>query len=525
MLALVPDNWDDGVLHWQYGKSRGNAPGHRMPPTPYLASATVAGRPDDLMARAEAGEAAPLTKEQVFATPIGAFKAETAWGVELFYDHRAWQDQRDRFGRLVFQDPVVLDADGEPLNLGFSGALPSTAVETFKGNLVTKVRLLPLGLEGVGERIEQVRGAGATARYYPPGPVRDLALPVPAPGEVSEAETGGGIQARLRGLDGRRAELLISGPGRYLSRLLIGEDGETMPAESATTGPDWRRPGETHLFQTLFGTGGARLQRLRLAGGLDTLHIQVMAFAGEPAFEKELRFLSKADHYNALDVPQGVRIPLIADDKFAREKETPLIKHDADLTPRAMNSGAPVLRLSREQSGRCQLTAESDGEGQAPRWRVIEHNRSARPGSNRQLPALLVWRLLSADGGPANENGVVTFGLRCHEGEWRDADYRPGERPWLVDVVSLTGGEPDPATPMPVFLGRYRFLNRDGLALSVLPPRYDHYWDRVLSTGRLGDFLVEGRYLRVAGNPVRFQKWHPGPVTEDRTWHLDARRP
>ncbi|QJX02866.1 hypothetical protein HML84_17525 [Alcanivorax sp. IO_7] len=108
--------------------------------------------------------------------------------------------------------------------------------------------------------------------------------------------------------------------------------------------------------------------------------------------------------------------PLIADDEFAREKETPLIKDDADLAPRALDSGAPVLRLSREQSGRCRLTAEVDGEGQAPRWRVIEHNRPTRPGADRQLPALLVWRLLSADGGPANENGAVTFGVRCRQG-------------------------------------------------------------------------------------------------------------
>ncbi|UWN50830.1 hypothetical protein ASALC70_03053 [Alcanivorax sp. ALC70] len=182
-----------------------------------------------------------------------------------------------------------------------------------------------------------------------------------------------------------------------------------------------------------------------------------------------------------------------------------------------------MLRLSREQSGRCRLTAEVDGEGQAPRWRVIEHNRPTRPGADRQLPALLVWRLLSADGGPANENGAVTFGVRCRQGEWRDADHRLGERPWRVDVQTLTGDAPDPATPMPVFLGRYRFLDEDGVALSVLPPRYDHYWERHLSTGRLGDFLVDGRYLRIAGVPATVQHWHPGPVTEEKTWRLDAR--
>ncbi|MBF1802323.1 hypothetical protein [Alloalcanivorax profundimaris] len=518
LLALVPEDWEAGALHWQYGETRGNAPWDRMPPTPYLAAATVAGRTDDLVARAEAGQGAPLTEAEVFASPIGAFKAQSAWGVELFYDHPLWRDVRDRFGRLVFQDPVALGADGAPLDLTFGGALPNTAVATLKGNLETKVRLLPLGLDGVGERVERVRAARATARYYPPGPVRELALPVPAPGEVSEAETGDGIRARLRVLEGRRAELLISGPGRYLSQLVIGEDAKAMPAEPDTSGPEWRRPGEAHLFQTLLGNGGARLQRLRLAEGLDTLHIKVMAFADAPAFEKDLRFLGKADHYNALGVPPGVRIPLIADDEFAREKEAPLIKDDADLAPRALDSGAPVLRLSREQSGRCELSAEVDGEGQAPRWRVIEHNRPTRPGADRQLPALLVWRLLSADGGPANENGAVTFGVHCRQGEWRDADHRLGERPWRVDVQALTGDAPDPATPMPVFLGRYRFLDEDGVALSVLPPRYDHYWERHLSTGRLGDFLVDGRYLRIAGVPATVQHWHPGPVTEEKTW-------
>ncbi|QJX02865.1 hypothetical protein HML84_17520 [Alcanivorax sp. IO_7] len=103
--------------------------------------------------------------------------------------------------------------------------------------------------------------------------------------------------------------MLISGPGRYLSQLVIGEDAKAMPAEPDTSGPDWRRPGEAHLFQTLLGNGGARLQRLRLADGLDTLHVKVMAFADAPAFEKDLRFLGKADHYNALDVPRACASP------------------------------------------------------------------------------------------------------------------------------------------------------------------------------------------------------------------------
>ncbi|GAA5127290.1 hypothetical protein [Alloalcanivorax gelatiniphagus] len=524
LLALVPDDWEAGVLHRQYGEAHGKVPWTRMAPSPYLAAATVAGGTDDLVARAEVGEAPPLTEEQVFGSPIGAFKAETAWGMELFYDHPLWRDARDRFGRLVFQDPVVLDGDGEPLDLQFAGALPNTTVQTFKGSLETKVRLLPLGLEGVGERLEQVRGAAATARYYPPGPVKELALPVPAPGKVSEARTEDGIQVRLRVLDRRRAELLISGPGHYLSQLVVKEGAKTLPAKPDTSGPDWRRPGEAHLFQTLLGNGGARLLRLRLADGLDTLRVQVMAFADQPAFEKELRFLSKADHYNAVDVPPGVRIPLVADDKFAREEEMPLIQDDGDLTPRAMDTGAPVLRLSREQSGRCQLSAEVEGDGEAPRWRVIEHKRPTRPGADRQLPALLVWRLLSADGGPANEDGAVTFGLSCRQGQWRDADHGLGERPWLVDVRALTGEAPDPATPMPVFLGRYRFLDDNGQALGLLPPRYDHYWERHLSSGRLGDFLVDGRYLRIAGVPATVQQWQPGPVTEEKTWDLDGRR-
>lgn len=520
LLALVPSNWPAGELAWQYGETRSNKPWDRLSPTLYLAGATVPGQVDDLMARAESGDAAPLLGDAVFASPIGAFKADTAWGLELFYDHRIWRDDLDRFGRLEIQDLKALNADGEPLDLTFGGGRPETTVQTFKGSLETGMRLLPLGLDGVGERLERVDRVHARGLYFPPGPVRDLTLAVPAPGDVSEAEAGG-IRVSLRATGENRAELRVSGPGRYLSQLTTPEDANAMPAKPDTPWPEWQRPGETDLFHTLLGNGGDRLYRLRLADGLDALRLKVMPFAPEPAFEKALRFLTKADRYNALDVPQGVLIPLVADDDFAREKETPRIKNDADLTPRALDSGAPVLRLSREQSGRCELTADSDGEGKAPRWRVIEHNRPTRPGADRQLPALLVWRLLSADGGPATENGAVTFGLRCRDGEWRDADYRPGERPWLVDLVSLTGGEPDPATPMPVFLGRYRFLNRDGLALSVLPPRYDHYWDRVLSTARLGDFLVDGRYLRVAGEPVTFQTWHPGPVTVDRTWHQD----
>ena len=68
--------------------------------------------------------------------------------------------------------------------------------------------------------------------------------------------------------------------------------------------------------------------------------------------------------------------------------------------------------------------------------------------------------------------------------------------------------------PFPGFF----LLDEDGVALSVLPPRYDHYWERHLSTGRLGDFLVDGRYLRIAGVPATVQHWHPGPVTEEKTW-------
>ncbi|MCW8127828.1 hypothetical protein [Microbulbifer halophilus] len=522
LLALVPASWPAGELEWQYGETRGNAPWDRLPPTLYLASATVPGQVDDLVARAETRGAAPLTGDQVFATPIGAFKAKTSWGLELFYDHRVWRDDLARFGRLDFRNPTAMDAQGEPLDLTFGGSRPGTAAQTFKGSLETGDRLLPLGLNGVDERLERVRVVRAKGLYYPPGPVVDLTLPVPAPGEVSQAETDNGIRTRLRTTGENRAELLISGPGRYLSQLTVPEDAKAVPAKPDTPWPEWQRPGETDLFRALLGNGGARFYPLRLADGLDALRVQVMAFATEPAFEKDLRFVTKEERYNALDVPQGVRIPVVADDDFARKKEAPLIKGDADLAPRAMNTGAPVLRLSREQSGRCEFSTRTEGEGAAPRWRVTEHDRPTLAGADRQLPALLVWRLLSAEGGPANENGAVTFSLRCREGEWQDTDYRPGERPWLVDVQALTGEVPDPATPMPVFLGRYRFLNRDGLALSVLPPRYDHYWDRLLSTARLGDFLVDGRYLRVAGAPVSVQKRRLGPVTLDETWRLSA---
>lgn len=524
LLVLAPSDWPAGSL--RIDSHTAGVPAAPADDQEFAAYMSLASTPseakliDDVTGHPDTPA---LTEAEVFPSAVGGFKAESAWGLELHLGHALWRDRDDRFGRLQYSNPIARDAQGNRLDLPIAGSRPKTAATTLMGSLQTDDRLLPLGFKNIAERLNRTAAVTAHAAYFPRGPIHTLTLPRPADdAPVTRSTHDNGITATLTHRHDDLYTLQLSAAGHYISQLMLpAEYTRKLPIRRVDpAGAGWVSPGERELFDTILGNGSDRLMWLRLDDDIKSLSVQLLAFADQPAFEKDVRFVPRKARYNALDLPPAVHVPLHADDDFAREDEAERVVADDELAPKAMDSGAPIFFLSPRQSAMCTLSATRDGQPGAARWQVMLHKRPVEDGGDRQLPGVQIWRLLGPDRGPANADGALELGLRCHAGAWQPADYDLGQRPWLIDLRALLGHPPDGDMPLPVLLGRYRFLDAEGTALSVLPAEYDGYWDHEPGASTLAPFLVDGHYLRVAGQPVAVETRQPARVTVDKHWHL-----
>ena len=526
LIALAPTDWHAQSLRHHYEAPRYESRSQGQVYITFNTSPTTAVALDE----DDPSAPAALTEAEVFPTAVGGFKANRSWGVELDFDHALWRDQQPRFGRLAYRDLTPLDDNDQAIDLDLAGGYMRTGSDTHTGNLHTSNRRLPLGFAQVAERVERIAAISAQADYYPIDTTDTLTLDLPAAKRDTIRSHGeSGVTATLIPQGGHNYLLTLSGRRDYLSQLKLEREPPLSAAErNNDLWPDWVRPGERDLFTTILGNGSARVLPLHIDPKARVIAVAVRVLADQPALTRSVRFIPYKARYNALDIGPGVHIPLhFVPSRLLGElhgaQQVPAVADD-DIEPRAMDSGAPIFALSPEQSALCTLSATTpNGKPVAARWRVIRQEYpTLADGADRQLLATLLWRLIADDGGPANTEGAVELGLRCRARQWHTADYDLGERPWLIDLKRLTGQAPDPAMPVGVLLGRYRFLDAEGQALSVLPAQFDHFWDYQPANTRLGPFLVDGRYLRIAGRPASVEAVKAGDITIDKHWRLPA---
>ena len=526
LVTLVPADWHAQSLRHHYEAPRYDSRSEGQVYTTFNTSPTTAVALDEDDPHAPE----PLTEGEVFPTAVGGFRADTAWGVELDFDHALWEDQRSRFGRLAYRDLTPLDANDRAIDLELAGDYTKTAPDTLTGNLHTSNRRLPLGIEHVAERLERIAAISAKADYYPIDTTDTLTLDLQADdSDPNRVEGESGVTASLIPQGEHNYLLTLSGRRDYLSALMLEREPPMFAAErNNDLWPDWVRPGERDLFATILGNGSARLLPLHIDPKARAVTVAVRVLAEQPAFSKAVRFIPYKARYNALDIGPGVHIPLnfVPSRLFSELRGEQQVRAMADdkLKPLAMDSGAPIFALSPEQSALCTLSATTpNGKPVAARWQVIRQEYPTfGDGADRQMLDTLLWRLIEKDGGPATTEGAVELGLRCRARQWQTANYDLGDRPWLIDLERLTGQQPDPTMPVGVLLGRYRFLDANGQALSVLPAQFDHFWDYQPANDRLAPFLVDGRYLRIAGQPASVEVVKPGDITVDKRWTLPA---
>ncbi|MES1939948.1 hypothetical protein T5B8_06883 [Salinisphaera sp. T5B8] len=526
LIALAPADWSEQSLRHHYEAPRYDSSSQGQV---YI---TFNTRPTTAVALDEDDPSAPaaLTEAEVFPTAVGGFKANRSWGVELDFDHALWRDKQPRFGRLAYRDLTPLDDNDQAIDLDLAGGYMRTGSDTHTGNLHTSNRRLPLGFEQVAERVERIAAISAKADYYPIDATDTLTLDLQADDHGPIRIDGeSGITATLTPQGEHNYLLTLSGRRDYLSALMLEREPPAFAAErNNDLWPDWVRPGERDLFTTILGNGSARLLPLHIDPKAGAVTVAVRVLADQPALTKPVRFIPYKARYNALDIGPGVHVPLyFVPSRLSTElhgaQQVPAVADDK-LKPRAIDSGAPIFALSPEQSALCTLSATTpNGKPVGARWQVIRQEYPTfGDGADRQMLATLRWRLIADDGGPANTEGAVELGLRCRARQWHTADYDLGKRPWLIDLQRLTGEQPDPAMPLGVLLGRYRLLDADNQPLSVLPAEFDHFWDYQPANARLGPFLVDGRYLRIAGRPTTVEVVEAGDITIDKHWRLPA---
>lgn len=237
----------------------------------------------------------------------------------------------------------------------------------------------------------------------------------------------------------------------------------------------------------------------------------------------ELTFIQEDELYSDLDrVPtyQGMMnpgIPLDPDPDLLAENRFHTLA-DIDL-PEVAEDNTLSLALPEPLAGMCELdVVEAPAINNTPlTWRAHDDV------GDQQNDWARAWQLVTTDEVRSYFYDIsVTAEIQCPEIRgWQAIDLDTGERPWLVDVTQLPGTM-DLAQPMTEFLSQYRFFGSYGWELPPLPtdmPFFFHEFSGgIEGPPTLGDYLIDGRWLRIAGAVERAEYLALGDEPEVRRW-------
>lgn len=484
------------------------------------------------------GLGTPLRDEQIFPSQVGTFDFEgfgipgalrsEAGPVAVRLGHRV----RDpiAFGRLVLSEIEARDVAGDlvdvPLQAGRLLQIPPWQ----NPDVESRGLLFPLGW-GIGDALKQVAEIRATASYTP---IVRRPLRVPLhPTQAQRFEVGDAWMTVT--------PLQEMGPGAFEFRFKRTEDAGilwALPPELRAQGrmqppamphADWLTPTDVAFLGRVHGEDWPQVLQVQFDTVPDALLFQSYESASTPGLTRAVRFRSPEQRHGDITLPPMTRRWLYPSDNGPGEggDAMPTVVASHALQPEA-NDGRLSLTLSHVQAANCTLSVENGAHAQGVPLHWAPASGGAMAATQGALPPGQLrrsgeWELQTEDGERNHFHDIeVVSRLQCPgEGRWQRVDYTPGERPWLIDLAALAGDDKvDPAMSARRLLGRYRFLDESGKALALQPSRGD-VGPLALADATLGDYLVDGQHLRIAGIPARIESLVFDGNAVDRRWTTD----
>lgn len=439
---------------------------------------------------------ASVTEEDVFPSDSGSIELYRH-RLSLSYFHNT--SNFDALGDVRIRDAHAVDANGERIDL------PLVLTESFafnygkEGSVQTTAEVLPLGWQRSYEQLESAAYIEASLDWYPHA-IEAVRMPINAEGG---SVTFGDARAELIPTDKPEVfELFINNTDRYQFSTYVGNATDVMFTYSRyENAPEWVGLGESRIISVT-------------EKGLFPIHLLVYFEEGPGDYIELIGAEVQQDPESSRMVKFYDQETLAANHNLRPANEIALYQADDSSSLFNFNSdqldfqtyptgeielqsfGRPQLymTLTPEQAALCEIESGSE----LITW-ADKKKRSSYSALILEDPVVL--QAQSPDGERTFfYDTTLTTKLVCSSNsQWREVSRPQTDTPWLVDIQDLP--EVDLQWPISLFLRRVQFLTQQDVALTLLPPEDKNTHHNATDT--LADYLIEDRYLRVAGVPER----------------------
>lgn len=458
--------------------------------------------------------AEPAREDQVFPSGVGSLEYYDE-DIRLEYLHAL----DNTAGHVEFRQLQALDDQGEPLDLQLSGGTWGMTRSFQPDEGVRSIAVyLPLGWHDTPAKLEALNQIRLQADYFPYLPER-LELPVDAHRSSRLEVDGAGVELSPTGNPGEFILSFSTSERAFFSMAVEGLAGARGWWHVEPPPADWLTLDDAQLLRSVAAHGGGWRYRVKFAGDAPkVLGVHLLRRQAQAQFTRELQFLSGEALYDRLDLPPQASYYLHADpSERVQPRAAPFDLQTLALEDAELNRLR--LTLTAEQSAFCQLKVlDAPNEaGRALSWVPAPAERDYSGGL--QLPSTQQWQLRTEDGVRQYFYDIeLSSRLSCSgHAVWSEVDLELGERPWLIDPRRLPGYVAEPGLRAANFLGRYRFVDESGRALTLLPATsQQHGLD--IGMAALSEYLTEEGLLRLAGTPVRVEQLHSDGEPFEKTW-------
>lgn len=427
-------------------------------------------------------------------------------------------------GAFDITDLELSDASGEVIPIRFHNYQTGTGLFGTLPQVMTWSRQIPLGWNTDLERLENLERITAQGTYRPVT-VEPLVLPLDPHNATEMTVNGASARAVPTGEPDEFELYLEETESHWFSERLhapVTMEATTLRDASFA---EWLGEANQELFYQV-GRSGRGPGNLRLSfphGSPEELVFYVISNADEEAQAFELTFIQEDELYKDLDrapTYQGMMDRGMPFDPDAEEPAPLPVQRMADIhLPETAEGNTLSVSLPEPLAGLCEfgLVEAPAISGTPLTWRTNGEMGDQQDSWARS------WQLETEDGVRSYFYDIsVTAEIQCPSIQgWQAMDLDTGERPWLVDVTQLPG-DPDLAQPMTEFISRYRFFGSYGWELPPLPlekPFFFHdFSGGIEGPPTLEDYLIDGRWLRIAGKVERAEYLALGDEPEVRRW-------
>lgn len=465
------------------------------------------------------------SEQEVFPTGTGSIDYYDD-KLTLEYVHEV--QSMESLGHIEVSNFQGLDQSGDVIDLNLHGLNAFTYNFGDDQPMQTGVDVYPLGWGGMQDKLEQLAAVEATVKRFPM--TLDLvALP------VRDSETSiehHGARAILTPTEKKRVYTLKLEytDKAYFGMTVDGPSGGSVEYDQAQGIPDWVDAGESRLLEVTRQGYFPTTYTLYFEDEMpDEIRLLTYLIGDEPLHEKQVRFFDPEAVLSNIELePLSNAYLFLEEDKYAiptfddYQFEVTTLQ---EIEPQDLGRPQLYLVLSHEQAALCELdqTADVKEAGRQLEWQERDP-RQRYVMHDLRLANEVVYQL-------ATEDGVrhffyeheVALRMQCEgEPEWHELDMESGEQSWLVSAAQLLGEsweEESEDMPLVELLRRYRFLDSQDRALTLLPPPdFERQRGLDLNTLSVSDFVTEEGWLRVAGRVHEVHKLQAAGDPVSREW-------